>query len=107
MDDELKQLIEDAAKLCGYELIPNSDGEVLVKVRPGACREFAPLDPERGDLMKVADAAGIDIEFSTGWILSRNTMASSRFIKGDYQSLALAILRAASAVYKARNENAE
>ena len=104
MNTELKQLIEDAAKLLGYndsyvlhEMVFNKFDNLL----------FDPLDPERGDLMKVAEAAELDVDFYFDYVATSNTDGTDgqyKFTKGDYQSLALAVLRAASAVLKAKGE---
>lgn len=96
MTDELNQLIEDAAKL-----LPLTDYQRAY---------FDPCDPERGDLMKVADAAELRIDFQTSTVtlpvMGRDELATMlTFTKGDYQSLALAVLRAASAVYKSKGES--
>jgi len=105
MTDELKSLIEDAAKLLGIGFNPENDIEYLL------CH-FNPIDPERGDLMKVARAGWMTIRHENGTI-DAPIFNSSGFFKhlyndyfdtDDYQSLALAILRAASAVYRARSE---
>lgn len=117
MTDELKSLIEDAAKLLGLpegEWFDNYDADHV------CCQSFVvgdtlfdPLDPERGDLMKVARAGWMTIRHENGTI-DAPIFNSSGFFKhlyndyfdtDDYQSLALAILRAASAVYRARNES--
>lgn len=100
-DTELKQLIEDAAKLLG---IDTSEQYAYSSILTNDDKIFDPTNQDSGDLMKVAEAAELDVEFSTGWVLTKTTMASSRFTKSDYQSLALAVLRAASAVWKARGE---
>lgn len=110
MTDELKSLIEDAAKLLGYKQFGTcspTDG-LRHHVDNGIGRYtdiFNPLNPERGDLMKVAEAAGVSIRFGN----SEVTIAEEdggyktyKFTKGDYQFLALAILRAASAVLHSR-----
>lgn len=49
MNCELKSLIEDAARLLGL------DGWDM--------KHFNPLDPERGDLWKVAHAAKLRVDF--------------------------------------------
>lgn len=106
MTDEMKSLIEDAAKLLCYWDDPEYNHEF------GILHGFNPLDPERGDLMKVARAGWITVRHENGTI-DAPIFNSSGFFKhlyndyfdtDDYQSLALAILRAASAVLKARNE---
>jgi len=99
MNDELKQLIEDAAKLLNVPLYTKyygHDGRSYLKY-------FNPCDPERGDLMKVAEAA----ELVVGRGLVTDAWSSCytiavEYTKGNYQSLALAVLRAASDVYKSR-----
>ncbi len=112
MTDELKSLIEDAAKLLGLpegEWIENLAGDESFVVGNSL---FDPYDPERGDLMKVARAGWMTIRHENGTI-DAPIFNSSGFFKhlyndyfdtDDYQSLALAILRAASAVYRARSE---
>ena len=98
LNDEPKRLVEDAAKLLGIGFNPENDIEYLL------CH-FNPLDPERGDLMKVAMAARLDIEFQSGqvWAFIKSGQPDYfDFVWDDHQSLALAILRAASAVYKSR-----
>lgn len=101
MNDEMKSLIEDAAKLLeiNYQAIQgdgccNVLGEIV----------FNPTDPKRGDLMKVADAAEllIDLEDCAVCLPHRIGVQVWYFTKGDHQSLALAILRAASAVVRSR-----
>lgn len=101
MNTELKQLIEDAAKLLGYtdsyilhEIIFNKFDHLI----------FDPFAPERGDLMKVVEAAELMIDFEECDVTIPSFLRSKvePFTKGDYQSLALAVLRAASAVYKSR-----
>ena len=111
MNTELKQLIEDAAKLLGLVRQSATDNDTLFQRIDGTSGivVFNPLDPERGDLMKVAEAAelGIDYEFHCVHVPVCNTafeIDEYEFTKGDYQSLALAVLRAASAVLKARGE---
>ncbi len=110
MNTEMKQLIEDAAKLLGYaevEWIENLAGDEFFVI---ADTSFDPLDPERGDLMKVAEAAELVIDMREGEnaVYWEDPYAEfpcrEGFTKGDYQSLALAVLRAASAVLKARGE---
>ena len=112
MNDEIKQLIEDAAKLLGYpskglasKFIAQgvSKRAVIIGNARGGDSVFDPLDPSRGDLMKVAEAAELVIgrgRVATSWYLP----AAHQFgyLERDYQSLALAVLRAASAVLKAR-----
>ena len=106
MNDELKQLIEAAAKLLGYndsyvlhEMVFNKFDNLL----------FDPLDPERGDLMKVMEAAELCIdarenEYFVYYDEGVSEPAWFHYTKGDYQSLVYAVLRAASAVLKARGE---
>lgn len=92
MSEELKQLVADAAKLLQFQYVEQR-----------VC--FNPCDPERGDLMRVAEAAEvwIDFEFARVFYSSDDPSDNSfGFTKGDYQSLALAILRAASAVLHSR-----
>ena len=98
MNEELKSLIEDAANLLGIGFNPENDIEYLLW-------HFNPLDPERGDLMKVAMAARLDIEFQSGqvWAFIKSGQPDYfDFVWDDHQSLALAILRAASAVLHSR-----
>ena len=107
MNDELKSLIEDAAKLLGAHDVISNERFVMVqwsKVMRGYVI-FNPLDPERGDLMKVATAARLDIEFQSGqvWAFIKSGQPDYfDFVWDDHQSLALAILRAASAVLHSR-----
>ena len=113
MTDELKSLIEDAAQLLDLpegEWIEDSADETEVFIVGNSL--FDPYDPERGDLMKVARAGWMTIRHENGTI-DAPIFNSSGFFKhlyndyfdtDDYQSLALAILRAASAVYRARSE---
>lgn len=105
MSTELKQLIEDAAKLLGirdYNWL--GDGSFWVGPYDGGF-EFNPLDPNRGDLMKVAEAAELEINYADCTVWEYPTISPpNRFTKGDYQSQAIAVLRAASAVLKARGE---
>ena len=104
MTEELKQLVEDAAKLLGYDQCTNPEDGYFSKSRWGLF-QFDPLDQERGDLMKVAEAARLDIEFQSGqvWAFIKSGQPDYfDFVWDDHQSLALAILRAASAVYKSR-----
>ena len=100
MNDELKQLIEDAAKLLGHRIYftgpypPYIDGQFGLE-------KFNPLDPERGDLMMVAMAMNKDFAvLSDGVVVISDH--SFTFTKGDHESLSLAILRAASAVLHSR-----
>ena len=107
MNDELKQLIEAAAKLLGY-----NDSYVLHEMVFNKFDYLVldPLDPERGDLMKVAEAAELCIDGRENecFVYYDDECISEpawfRYTKGDYQSLVLAVLRAASAVLKARGE---
>lgn len=106
MSDELKQLIEDAAKLLGLTYQTYINGKCYSHL---GTLIFNPLDPERGDLMKVAEAAELTIDYEfrvialpvTGDVFDPDEY---KFTKGDYHSLALAILRAASAVWKDKND---
>ena len=109
MNTEHKQLVEDAAKLLekhNYRWCNAWNGAYAYAPQDGFFGEiFNPCDPERGDLMKVAEAAGLSLRFGK----SEVTIAEEdggysifTFTKGDHQSQALAILRAASAVYKSR-----
>ncbi|MGK3946088.1 hypothetical protein ABK046_48035, partial [Streptomyces caeruleatus] len=59
---EMKQLIEDAAKLLDIAL-EWINGLPYRKTGHGTLRDFNPCNPERGDLMKVAEAAELDIDF--------------------------------------------
>lgn len=120
MNDELKQLIEDAAKLLDLEKVNHcydfdDDGEsafkwlcLIGRGRDGATIRFNPLDPERGDLRKVMEAAELDVDFDTEAVFLPTRFPHSQegfeFRRSNYQSLALAVLRAASAVLKARGE---
>ena len=104
MNDELKRLIEDAAKLLGYMPCVDPEDGYYSEDRWGLFH-FNPLDPERGDLMKVAMAAGVSVRFGKSEVTLAEADGGYKvfaFTKGDHQSLALAILRAASAVYKSR-----
>jgi hypothetical protein len=113
MNDEPKQLIEDAAQLLGATVVA-WEGSTPVAARIVGEEThlfgFNPLDPERGDLMKLAEAAELCIDareneyfvyYDDEW---PSEPAWFSYAKGDYQSLALAVLRAASAVLKARGE---
>lgn len=106
MTDELKQLIEDAAKLLGLTPITLLlSGVVLCSDGSIVGVKFDPFDQQRGDLMKVAEAAELDVDFYFDYVATGATDGTDgqyKFTKGDYQSLALAVLRAASAVYKSR-----
>lgn len=113
MTTEQKQLVEDAARLLGLEVVDWRGSTPVATDNQGLLSGFNPYDPERGDLMKVARAGWITIRHENGTI-DAPIFNSSGFFKhlyndyfdtDDYQSLALAILRAASAVYRARNEN--
>lgn len=100
MNTEIKQLIEDAARLLWHKHVADNiyDAGDFVRV-------FNPLDPNRGDLMKVAEAAELEIDFFNNNVWEFGTDGPPfTFTKGDYQSLALAVLRAASAMLKARGE---
>lgn len=100
MNEELKSLIEDAAKLLGLELIWDGVCPPYFQTEIGLIM-FNPLDPERSDLMKVAMAARLDIEFQSGqvWAFIKSGQPDYfDFVWDNHQSLALAILRAASAV---------
>lgn len=99
MDNELKSLIEDAAKLLGIELIWDGVCPPYFQAEIGLVL-FNPLDPERGDLWKVADAAELMISYK--YSLAEYERGVFHFTKGDYQSQAIAVLRAASAVLKTR-----
>lgn len=109
MTPELKQLIEDAAKLLGLT-VKKSKFLDFVFLQDGQWVLFNPLDPERGDLMKVADAAKLCIDGRENEYFVYyddeciHEPAWFRYEKDDHDSLALAILRAASAVLKARGE---
>lgn len=117
MSDELKSLIEDAALILSIEdfqhrydiLRDDYEWLCLIGKSNGVVVAFNPLDSERGDLCKVAEAAELLVDFKRqlvqeidydGW----DIRIEEHFTKGDYQSLALAVLRAASAVLKARGE---
>ena len=111
MNTELKQLIEDAAKLLGLGQMYWSGGITIPSfliVEHSPDNRFNPADPERGDLMKLMEAAELVIDMREGLIYyytnSKGFNAKTFFTKGDYQSLAYAVLRAASAVLKARGE---
>lgn len=99
-DEQLKQLIENAARLLGLTPDVHQANGALLCMSERETVMFNPLDPERGDLMKVAMAAELAIDFSHNWVNSSFNL--HYFEKGDYQSLATAVLRAASAVYKSR-----
>ena len=101
MTEELKQLVEDAAKLLGYDQCTNPEDGYFSKSRWGLF-QFDPLDQERGDLMKVAMALRLNMRLDGGWLIGPETDVGFAFEPDDHQSLALAILRAASAVYKSR-----
>ena len=115
MNDEIKQLIEDAAKLLGYpskglasKFIAQgvSKHAVIIGNSAGGDSVLDPLDPERGDLMKVAREGDFCINHTEGyvrWVWGRK-YGRETFMLDNYQSLALAVLLAASAVLKARGE---
>lgn len=105
MNEETKQLIEDAAKLLGLKTGQWVAG-MLTYYNAGILNQyFNPLNPERGDLMKVAMAAELMIEFKDLCVyLPQYVENQIWYFDETYQSLALAILRAASAVYRARGE---
>lgn len=116
MNTEIKQLIEDAALILSIEdfqhrydiLKDDYEWLCLIGKSNGVVVAFNPLDPERGDLMKVAEAAELDIDFDEAEVFLPIRLPSSHegfeFRRSNYQSLALAVLRAASAVLKARGE---
>lgn len=113
MNTEIKQLIEDAALILSIEdfqhrydiLKDDYEWLCLIGKSNGVVVAFNPLDPERGDLMKVAEAAELEINYADCTVWEYATpLPPNRFTKGDYQSLAEAVLRAASAVLKARGE---
>ena len=107
MTTEQKQLVEDAARLLGLEVVDWRGSTPVATDNQGLLSGFNPYDPERGDLMKVAMAAElwIDFQFERVFYDYSSDEESFGFDKNDCQSLALAILRAASAVMKARNGN--
>ena len=100
MNDELKQLIKDAAKLLFGEVEDRGTTDKPIFVTPNGF--FNPCDPERGDLMKVAMALHLNLRLDGGWLIGPDIDVGFPFEQGDYQSLALAILRAASAVLNSR-----
>lgn len=105
MNDELKQLIEDAAKLLGLEGTGvEYAGGICIGFRKQERTFFNPLNPERGDLWKVAEAAKVVISYYDGWVryVTDRKYGQEHFLIGNHQSLALAILRAASAVLHSR-----
>lgn len=106
-DAELRKLIEDAAKLTFGEVTNVGTNDKPIYITPAG--RFNPLDPERGDLRKVAEAAKMVISYYDGWVryVTVHKFGQEHFLVGDYQSLALAVLRAASMVWKARNGNAD
>ena len=106
MNDEMKRLVDDAAKLLGLTPITLlMSGAVLCSDGSSVGVKFNPLDPERGDLMRVAMAAELVISFSLGRVIPNNyRIPEESFTKGDHDSLAIAVLRAASAVLKARGD---
>ena len=63
---------------------------------------------QAAEMMKLMEAAELVIDMREGLIYnytnSKGFNAKTFFTKGDYQSLAYAVLRAASAVLKARGE---
>ena len=71
MNDELKSLVADAAKLFGLELIWDGVCPPLFS-KPRLIDHVQPARPERGDLMKVAMAARLDIEFQSGQVWAFN-----------------------------------
>ena len=103
MTDEMKRLIEDAARLLWINGFWSVNGISYYEGDDSSNRicYFNPLDPERGDLMKVAMAAKLIVG---GCLVSAEDFHSIKYSypRGDYDSLALAVLRAASAVLKAR-----
>ena len=104
MTDELKQLVEDAAKLLDLQDHGWMADSYMHAVE-NTWRQFNPLDPERGDLMKVAEAAGVSIRLGKSEVTLAEADGGYKvfaFIKGDYQSIALAILCAASTVLHSR-----
>lgn len=102
--DEIKSLIEDAAKLLGIHYVEVADWWYDENGNSWG-PFFLPLDPERGDLMKVAEAAELIINYNTGEVVTPDeTQEWGHFTKGDHESLSLAVLRAASAVLKSRGE---
>ena len=67
--------------------------------------EFNPLAPDSGDLMKVAMTARCSIRFGKAEVTLAELdggYVCFPFVKGDHESLAIAILRAASAVLHSR-----
>ncbi len=102
MTKEMRQLIENAAKLLGLELIWDGVCPPYFQTEIGLIM-FNPLDPERGDLMKLAMAAGLSVEFDLGLVFGNTGKPDSfAFTKDDHQSLAIAVLRAVSAVLRSR-----
>lgn len=113
MTTEQKQLVEDAARLLGLEVVDWRGSTPVATDNQGLLSGFNPYDPERGDLMRVERAGWMTICHENGMV-SAPLYNSNGFFEhthnelfdtDDYQSLALAILRAASAVMKARNGN--
>ena len=100
MTDELKQLIQDAARFLGLEVVDWFGDNPTAVDGEGMLSSFNPANPERGDLMKVVEAA--DIVVGGGSVYS--DYQTLFYIRDDYQSLVLAVLRAASAMLKARGE---
>lgn len=113
MNEEIKSLIEDAAKLLGLEGYAWEDNPFQSDYIKAPSEEyelskvFNPLDPERGDLMKVAMAAKLFIDYENGligWPADAPVYQTKDFEPNNYQSLALAVLRAASAVLHSHGE---
>lgn len=121
MTTEQKQLVEDAARLLGfpskgpaskYIVQGVSATAIVIGNAQGGDSVFDPYDPERGDLMRVERAGWMTICHENGMV-SAPLYNSNGFFEhthnelfdtDDYQSLANAVLRAASAVLKARGE---
>ena len=104
MTDELKSLIEDAAKLLGYPSYDHSIGCYRENYST-LQRNFNPLDPERGDLLKLAEAAKVSVRFGKSEVTVAEEDGGYKvfdFTKGNYQSLALAVLRAATTTTEKR-----
>ena len=102
LNDEPKRLVEDAAKLLGLTPDVHQSNGALLCIGERETVMFNPLDPERGDLMKVAEAAELDVDFTLREVEPYSSARRQPFTKGDHQSLTLAILRAASAVLHSR-----
>lgn len=102
MNNEMKQLVEDAAKLLGLEVVDWRGNTPVAADNQGLLTGFNPLDPERGDLMKVAEAARL--VFGRGLVLDKYTFPDVQveYKEGDHQSKVLAILRAASSVLRSK-----